>query len=73
MVRLRVKEVLKEKKISMSKASHMADLSYNTVQELCRNPYHEVSITTLNKLARALGVTVADLIEDVPDKPDASL
>ena len=70
MVRLRVKEVLREKKVSMAKLSRMADLSYNTVQALCRNPYHEVNITTLNRIADALHIRVADLLEEVDGKPD---
>ena len=31
------------------------------------NPDREVAYTTLYKLARALGVQVTDLIEEVPD------
>jgi DNA-binding Xre family transcriptional regulator len=65
MIRLRVKEVAQEKGISMGKLSRSSDVAYNTVKAIYRNPYKEVTTTTLNKLASALGVPTSELIEDV--------
>ncbi len=45
----------------------LADTNYKTIKAIFDNPYREVTTTTLNKLAKALGVSVADLIEEVPD------
>jgi hypothetical protein len=37
------------------------------VRDIFRDPYKEVTTTTLVKLATALGVRVADLFEEVSD------
>ncbi len=68
MIRLRVKEVAQEKGFSLGKLSRASDVAYNTVKAIYRNPYKEVTTTTLNKLAAALGVPASALIEDVLDE-----
>ena len=68
MIRLRVKEVAKEKGFSMSRLSREANMAYKTIQTIWRNPHHEVTTTTLDKLARTLGVTPCDLIDYDPSK-----
>jgi len=67
MVRLRVKQVAKEKGMSMGKLSRTADLDYNTVKRLYDDEHYSPSIDTLYKVSKALGVKVDDLIEEVPD------
>ncbi len=67
MIRLRVKEVAKEKGISMGKLSRTADIAYNTIKRIYSDPYRDVSMHTLDKLARALGVPAEELIETVSD------
>ena len=67
MIRLRVKEVATQKGISMTRLSRLADTNYKTIKAIFDNPYREVTTTTLDKLARALEVSVIDLIEEVPD------
>ena len=66
-VRLRVKEVAAEKGVSMTKLSQRSEVAYNTVRKLMRDPYAEVTLSTLRRLADVLGVSTKDLIEDVPD------
>ncbi len=68
-VRLRVKEVAKEKGFSMGKLQRDADVAYNTVKRMYKNPYHVITTETLGKLAKALGVSLGELIEEVPDTP----
>lgn len=68
MVRLRVKEVAKQKGLSMARLARRADIDYKTVQRIFRDPYREVTTTTLDKLATALEVPVTDLIESVQDE-----
>lgn len=71
MLRLRVREVAQEKGISMSKLSRIADVNYKTIQTIWRDPYHGLNTKTLERLAQALDVPSADLLEDVLDrKPD---
>lgn len=67
MVRLRVKEIAEQKGFNQSSLSRAADISFNTVKRIYRDPYKEVTTTTLERLAKALGVSIADLIEELPD------
>ena len=66
-MRLRIKEVAAEKGVSMTKLSQRSEVAYNTVRKLMRDPYAEVTLSTLRRLADVLGVSTKDLIEDVPD------
>ena len=66
-VRLRVKEVAREKGFSMGKLQRSADVAYNTVKRMFKDPYYVTTTETLGKLARALGVPPGTLIEEVPD------
>ena len=68
-VRLRVKEVAKEKGISMGKLQRDADVAYNTVKRMFKDPYYITTTETLGKLARALGVSPGELLEEVSDEP----
>ena len=51
----------------MTKLSHRSEVAYNTIRKLWNNPDAEVTLTTLRRLADALGVSVHDLIEEVED------
>ncbi len=67
MIRLKIKEVAQQKGFSMSRLSRESNMAYKTIQTIWRDPYHEVTTTTLNKLARTLGVDPSDLIEYIPE------
>ena len=67
MIRLKIKEVAQQKGFSMSRLSRESNMAYKTIQTIWRDPAHEVTTTTLNKLARTLGVNPSDLIEYIPD------
>jgi transcriptional regulator with XRE-family HTH domain len=67
MVRLRVKEIAEQKGMSMGKLSRVADVSYKTVKRIYDDPHYSPTLVILARLAKALGVPTADLIEDVPD------
>jgi transcriptional regulator with XRE-family HTH domain len=66
-VRVRLKEVAEEKGLSMTKISHRSEVAYGTIRRLVRDPYAEVTLSTLRRLADVLGVSTCELIEDVPD------
>ena len=70
--RLRVKELLAERHMGMAKLSRRGWLTLDTVRKVCRNPFHPAKEVTLEKIAKALDVSVNDLFEDVPDVPDNS-
>jgi len=68
MLRLRVKEVTKEKGFSMNMLSHRSEVSYNVIKECYRNPYRPMNTETINKIAKALNVPATDLLEDVSEE-----
>jgi len=67
MRRLRVKEVAQAKGFSMAKLQRMADINLKTIQAIWHNPQHDASLKTLDKIAKALGVPITELLEDVPE------
>ena len=68
MIRLKVQEVAKEKHMSMRKLAKNADIAYNTLRKIYRDPYYLINLATLDKLATALDVDASELIESVRDK-----
>ena len=64
--RLRVKEVLAEKGMSMEKLARRGWLAQKTVHSICHNPFHPAKDMTLEKIAHALDVPVSELYEFVP-------
>lgn len=68
MVRLKIREIAEAKKINMSKLSRMADINYNTIRAIWDNEMKDVTVSTLEKIARALKVDVSELIEVLPDE-----
>jgi len=61
-----VKEVAREKGFSMGRLQRDANVAYNTVKRIFKDPYYITTTETLGKLARALGVPPGELIEEVP-------
>jgi transcriptional regulator with XRE-family HTH domain len=61
-VRLKVKEVAESQGLDMAKLSRKADVAYRTIVRIWHDPKHDASISTLTKIANALGVRVVDLI-----------
>lgn len=68
MLRYRLKEVLEEKHITMTRLSRIADVNYKTISGMVKDPYRDVAYSTLHKLAKALGVPVSELVEELPDE-----
>lgn len=63
-----MREVAQEKHISMTKLSQRSEVSYNTIKFLVRNPYSEVYVSTLSRLAEVLEVETSALLESVTDE-----
>jgi DNA-binding Xre family transcriptional regulator len=68
MIRLKVKEMANAKQISQRKLAMLSGVDIKNVQKIFRDPFRIVNTETLDKLAKALGVDVRDLIESVPDE-----
>jgi DNA-binding Xre family transcriptional regulator len=63
MIRLRVKEIAESKGLNMAQLARKADVDLRTVRRIYREPTSEISTTVLDKLATALDVKPADLID----------
>ncbi len=68
MFRLRVKEVLEEKQVSMGKLSRGADVPLNLVRRMVNDPKYIPSTATLAKVARYLNVQMETLYYDDGDE-----
>jgi transcriptional regulator with XRE-family HTH domain len=67
--RLRVKEVMEEKGVSMGALSRGANIPINTVRKLVRNtPGYSPTMETVLRVAKYLGVTLNDLYEEIEDE-----
>ena len=71
MIRLRLEEVARQKKVSMTHLSRISDVEYRTVRKIFRNPNAEITLSTLDKLCWALRVTPAELIEYTRTPPES--
>jgi transcriptional regulator with XRE-family HTH domain len=58
-----VKKLIKQRGLSQDRFSKLADISYNTVIKLESSSITNPSIDTLQKLAKALNVSVDDLLK----------
>jgi putative transcriptional regulator len=67
LARLKVREVAEAQGLDMAKLSRRADVAYRTIVRLWHNPEHDASMSTLEKIAKALGVRVVDLIVEEED------
>ncbi|HHW20408.1 MAG TPA: helix-turn-helix transcriptional regulator [Thermodesulfovibrio thiophilus] len=62
MIGKNIKKLRKQKGLSQNRLSKLANLSYNTVIKLELGGITNPSIDTLQKLAKALNVSVDDLL-----------
>ncbi len=67
MLRLKVREIAELKGYNQSSLSRASDVPIQTIRRIWRNPYYEVRLATINRIASVLGVPATDLFEDVPD------
>jgi DNA-binding Xre family transcriptional regulator len=64
MSRLRLKEEAEARGYNMSSLSRKSDVSFRTIKRLWKKPESTVNTDTLERLAKALGCSIKDLIED---------
>ena len=72
MLKLKVREIAESKNINQAQLSRIADVPINTIRRIWRDPYYEVRLSTLNKIAIALGVPATALFEDT-ENPNKKL
>jgi DNA-binding Xre family transcriptional regulator len=66
-VRLKVREITESQGHTRTWLSYHAQIQYDTVTRIWKEPETNVSIATLTKIAKALGVDVTDLYEEIDD------
>jgi transcriptional regulator with XRE-family HTH domain len=66
-LRLKIRELAEAQGLDRAKLARRADVTYQTVHNVWNNPYADVSIATLEKLAQALNRDVSELYERVDD------
>ena len=70
MIRLRIEKIREyaaQQGLSQNALARRADMDVKTIQRIYKDPTAEFSSITLGKLAKALGVSSSELIEDVED------
>ena len=72
MIRLKIKEVAEEKGFNMSSLARKSDLGFSTIKRIWKDPYKNIDLKMLEKIAKALDVSPLGLIEDIPDEAKAS-
>lgn len=65
--RLKIRELAEARGISMGKLSRIADVDRTTVKRLYDDPRYAPNLDTLWRVAKALGVTLNDLVEEASD------
>jgi hypothetical protein len=57
----------------MGKLSRVADVPYNTIRNIYRDPFYSITTITLGRIADALRVDASELVEsDPPPSQEAS-
>ncbi len=71
-LRHRIREVAESKGFSRMKLSRTSDTNYKTIDRLWHDPYRVIQSDILYRIAKALGVSVADLLveEDKKELPE---
>ena len=63
-VRLRIKEAAEEKNVSVYKLHMRSEIALSSIKRLYREPYTEVKVGTLARIADVLDVPIAQLFEE---------
>ena len=52
----------------MTKLHTRSEVAYSTIRKIFRDPYTDITLITLHRLAEVLGVETRDLLEDVEEE-----
>ena len=67
MIRIKLKEVAQTKKMSQRQIFLRSGVDIRTIQRIYKDPFTNITLETLAKLAKVLNVPSTDLIEDVEE------
>ena len=62
-IRLRIGDILYERRIKQNEFARMSGLSQNTVSSLATNGVRQIHLSTIEKVCRALDVQPGDLFQ----------
>ena len=68
MIRCMLGKIMWERKLLNAEVATMAGVSRNTVSSLVNERNQRIDYPTLNKLCKALGLTVGELLQYFPDE-----
>jgi len=68
MYRLKIKEVATSRGYSISRLSRVADVPIKTVRRAWNDPHYHIQLPSLDRIAKALHVSINELLETVPDE-----
>ncbi len=63
LIKVKLKELLENKRIGVLEFAETADLAVNTVSLICNNKNNGMSFATLNKICSTLNCRVEDVLE----------
>jgi transcriptional regulator with XRE-family HTH domain len=69
MIRVKVRDIARQKGISQRQLVIRSGLDIRVVQRVMRDPYVNIMLATLDRLAQTLGVDASELIESETDQP----
>jgi DNA-binding Xre family transcriptional regulator len=73
-IRIKLRELAKARGIGQRRVAKKADLDLSIVQRIYQNPHANITLATLEKLARALDVEPGELLElDPPRSSSATI
>ena len=64
----RVRELIEEKGLSINELARRAGVSRSTVQAFCTDPQHGTTATMWARLAKALGVSLAEMLQQADEE-----
>ncbi|MBX5450919.1 helix-turn-helix domain-containing protein [Thermogemmatispora sp.] len=68
MYRLRLRKILRERGVSAERLVQLSSVPEAMIKRMLRDPAYMPPASTLAKIARALHVSMADLLEEIPDR-----
>ncbi|MBC8570957.1 helix-turn-helix domain-containing protein [Zongyangia hominis] len=67
-VKINLKEILKEKRMTMKELSVLTGIRPNTISNLSKETAMRIQFDQIDALCKALDCTVGELFEYIPDK-----
>jgi len=67
-IKTHLSRILGERRMKQSELARQTGLQYNTINAVFHDKWEQISRSTLDKICKALGVGISDLIEFADDE-----